>query len=133
MMEIRAYQDGDLAGIKGKREDLTGVVGGWSFTVHKDGEPLVCFGCDKFWDGVGHIWMVAGSEIRGHGLELLRLSRDMLNKTMDQFGYNRIQAYVSPESEENARWVKLLGMRLECTLEKMSPDGSDIDVYKITR
>ena len=127
-MKIRAYAQGDETKFVA-RDPQPVMDPNSAWTICISGNPVAVFGCSEFMLGVGHVWMIVGEEVRGRGVALTKMASTMLDTEIDLQGFHRIQAFVDSRSDENKRWLRLLGLEYESTMAKASPIKTDIDIY----
>ena len=132
-MEIRPYHLSDIDEIESRDCDVmisdTTTLGtvGWSFMLN--GEVVAIIGIIQISHGVANLWAVVSDKARGHGLELTKKTITVLDNCFKDRNLHRVQALISPELEENARWVKSVGLQYESTLEAVTDNKEDLDMY----
>ena len=146
-MKIRPYREGDLESITRRSRDDFGpddfentkemCERDITFTFEIDGVPVAVCGCTMIQKGVkrftptgtAQCWTVISDQVRGHGVELTKKIRHMIDDYCKAHDVGRMQTYIRPSISENARWIELLGFRFESTLFRAGPDGNDLAMY----
>lgn len=127
-MKIAAYQQGDEF-LLDPREAPLMIDPSWAWTLYNNGKPVAIIGCTEFFGGVGHIWAIVDEEVRKRGIRFTKYCKLMLEETIREKNYHRIQAFVASDVEENKRWINLLGLVYEGTMKKATADKRDLDIY----
>lgn len=105
----------------------------WSRTILEDGKPIAAMGCFPVWGGHGQAWAWISLEaIARRPVALTRITRRLLNEAEEVGGFRRIQATVSVEVEEAARWAEVLGFDREGCMRNYGPGGRG-DFYLYAR
>lgn len=110
---------------------------GIAFTmVDSDGNPLVCGGIVKPWDGVGEAWLIPGPLVVP-GSELAKTvifgCRRWIKIICKKERLHRLQACAVVDDNIDPRWFRAMGFKDEpALLEKYTPDGKDCHLYART-
>lgn len=130
-MEIREYKKGDVLKIAVRLGDDWGGVNetamqsGAAFTFLINSQPVAVMGIIPVYQGVGGVWCFISDAVRGHGYELCRRSKTLLDKSMAAMNLHRVQAFVERDKTEYIRWSKIMGFNVEGVLFKGAPDKKD--------
>lgn len=73
-------------------------------------------------------WSVNTDERKGHDIEITRVCREAIQAVF-KAGIERIQTRCLAESTEAQRWYHALGLKLECTQEKLGVNGESVCTY----
>lgn len=97
-----------------------------AYTAWDGDEVIACFGITPLWTHRGFGWTFLSQDIGSR----LRYVTKVCRKVFDECDINRIEAAVDCDFEQGHRWMKLLGMEMEC--ERMAsfyPNGTDCALY----
>ncbi len=131
-MVVRPYTKGDLMKVRIRLGDDMGahseeaMLSGSCFTFFLDGEPVASMGVIHAYHGVGGVWCVISDQVRGHGIEFCRRTRNLLKQSMKIMKIHRAHAFVRKENDEYIRFSRLMGMKIEGVMEKASPEKTDL-------
>jgi len=131
---VRDYEYGDIEKIHDPKEP--GEFQDWQIAEYTNytktilhGEKVVAvIGIVKMWNGVGQGFVITSASYKG-GIRYLRTTAQHLIKGMGELGLWRVQTYIDESWLESARFAKLLKLKHEAVLKKMSPDGADLSLY----
>lgn len=131
-MRIRRWIEGDLARIPDPRSAVTEhlAASSTSFTItDDDDQPLMIIGFVKLWEGCAQVWAIPSDSVRGKGLWLVRLARNMLKICARDYNLHRYHTLMDPMDTESLKWIRLLGFHHEATFKKAYADGRELLVY----
>lgn len=98
-------------------------------TIKKNGKPIICCGLIPFIPSHMIAWTFIAGSI---GFDMVRATliiRSRLLVTMALDDIHRISCTVQTGWEDGARWARLLGFTLECTMRCYGPYGRDYDLW----
>lgn len=100
---------------------LTALERANSWTGVVDGDPIVCAGTMKQWEGRHYAWAYLAKNTGPH---MLWITRQVRKGFMDVRG--RIEFTVRSDFAAGLEWARLLGFKVETPcLEKYGPNGED--------
>ena len=102
---------------------------GCCFTGFSENKIIGCAGIMPLWNGVGHAWVVMGSDYKNNRIWLHRHIKNMFIKIAIGKEFKRVQANVQAGFKEGVRWIEALGFHRESKLEKYGPAGEDHYMY----
>jgi hypothetical protein len=103
---------------------------GPSVSFKIDGVIVGCGGIHLHWKGAGESWMCLRASTMGPSV--LKFARDWLNRTIEKYAFDRVQAII-PIGNQWARTEKFLGFSLETYLRKYGPNGKDMALWARVR
>jgi len=103
------------------KPNVTGII---------DGKIVACGGLRILWDGVGEVWLMVSRDYPIHAVVLLK--RQMY-EWMRDYGLRRVQSIVRFDWKEGNRFAQWSGMKFEGVMRKMYCDGSDANLWAVTR
>ena len=98
---------------------------GVAVTGMADGEPMVCAGVAKMWEGRGTAWLMMSAKAGPHMLTITRKVKQFL----DTLEFRRVEMDVVSTFAAGHRWATMLGFTHEGRREKYYPDGGACDAY----
>ena len=134
-MNVRDYRDGDIIRHRSGDNLLDGmneVLRNHSVhtkVIEMDGEVVAMFGLAMRWQGVADVWAVVTDGARGHGCQLTREARKLVDRYAFELGLWRMSALVHEGVPEYQRWICLLGFEPEGREHMGAPDGADFIRY----
>ncbi len=136
-LDIERYRSGDLQWVNPKAGEITGDVrnithllhNSYSFTILKNNKPIAIICCSMMWDGFANLIALISDEVRGHGVELTKVCRDLLEVGHLQKNIRQYHAITDMLAEENMKWLELLGFEWTYTLPQASPTSTDIEGF----
>jgi RimJ/RimL family protein N-acetyltransferase len=132
-MVVRPYQKGDITKIRIRIGDDWGgfsenaVLSGLAYTLFENGKPVASGGIIPAWEGVGGAWCVISDDVRGQGLRLTRVAKDLMRSTMAIMKIHRLQAFVRTDQPEYRRWAEVFGFEVEGIARCAAPDKTDLN------
>ena len=102
---------------------------GCSFTGFTTDKIIGCAGILPVWSGVGHAWVVLGSDYKKHRIWLHKQVKDMFFKIAVGMKFRRVQANVQCDFYDAVRWIEALGFEGESIMKEYGPDGKDHYMY----
>ena len=102
---------------------------GCSFTGFTTDKIIGCAGILPVWSGVGHAWVVLGSDYKKHRIWLHKQVKDMFFKIAVGMKFRRVQANVQCDFYDAVRWIEALGFEGESVMKEYGPDGKDHYMY----
>ena len=132
---IRQYQNGDIAQIADTKEgerfltdtELLHQIT-YAETVEIDGEIMAVYGIVKMWEGVGQCFAITSTDYHD-AISYTRHAKSFVVNAMREFGFNRVQTYVSVDNGSFGKWAELVGLEKEGLMRKFSPQGKDMFMY----
>jgi len=136
-MYLREYQFGDVHLFEPRREaglDLARVeqqaMMGVTTTFLHQGEVIAIGGMIPHWRGYSNSWFLTGDAVRSKaGLALTKSVKYVIETYIANNYIHRLDTYVSPDNDENVRWIELLGFERESLARRVMPNGDDMYVY----
>ena len=108
-------------------------IHGPAVTVLSPGrEILFCCGAHHIWDGCAECWAIYSPLVKKYP-SALRLTKELLERLYDQFGYYRLQGAVDPRFTETIRFVEHLGFKQEGLMRRYGPHGEDRILYALVK
>lgn len=86
---------------------------------------MICF---PLHSGVGHVWLVLGSEVRNDmrlAVQMARLCQGKMNYMVERWGLHRIQATVKADYQAGINFARHFGFEEEGLMKKWSPTGEN--------
>ena len=138
-MRVRPYRQGDLEHLIRRPHDDYGPES-WentklmcdehpTYTFEHDGIPVAVIGLQLLWTGTAHAWTVISDQVRGNGITLTKLTKELLEGHAKALKVWRVQAYVKEDVKENTKWIELLGFKRESVMYRGSPEGTNLLLY----
>lgn len=90
-------------------------------------------GVGRIHTGVGTAWLILNKQFLNYPKKLLKFSRYVINASLLGLDLHRIQMDIDTTYEENARFAKKLGFKLEGRMLQYGPDKQDYDRYVLLR
>lgn len=106
---------------------------GFAYTMLVDKRVAAVGGVARIWPGLAEGWVVASPLARTSPVALTKAAIRGIAYTMQSLHLHRLQAHVKTSDKRAVRWAEFLGFKREGTLAKFGADGSDYDVYAMTR
>lgn len=137
-LTIHARQD--------EREEYEAIHGvydaeGWAMSLHamlgrgpshvfidKAGVPYYAAGVAVVTPYVAQTWSVGTEEWRPHALEVTRVCRRVISKTL-RTTVHRVQIMVMATRKDANLWCRALGAHRECVLRRYGMDGQDFEIH----
>jgi hypothetical protein len=86
----------------------------WTIMVNR---RVACIGgTARIWPGLGEAWMVASPLAREHPITLTRVTKRVIDHTMQSLSLRRLQAHVKTSDNRATRFATYLGFVREGTL-----------------
>nr|VFK12037.1 MAG: hypothetical protein BECKLPF1236B_GA0070989_102910 [Candidatus Kentron sp. LPFa] len=99
-------------------------------TMKDSEEILCCAGVLPLWEGLGVAWAFVDAERpRRRALAFHRAIVRYLETIRARGQYRRIQTTCLARDAAARRWLRMIGFREECVLEKYAPDGEAHVLY----
>ena len=96
--------------------------------VALDGRPVVVGGVALHNPGCASMWMWATDEFRKVVKTTARMAR-MFKASCRDVGVHRFQALSHAEHAEAHRWIRFLGLEMECRLSRYGAGGEDFIMF----
>lgn len=98
----------------------------WTALDDRSKKPLICAGIIELWPGRAMCW--ASLDFAAKPV-MLGAHRHALQE-LDRSPFKRLEMYVLPDFFPALRWAQMLRFEYESCMEKASPDGRDLLVFK---
>ena len=128
----RKYADGDVYKVKLRPGDgRDGVIEfpGPKWSLCRGDTVIGSCGIKTDIDGVGTIWAFFSEEARGEGRKILRFMWQRLDEAFRDVGYYRLQACVSVDRPEYAKFIEMIGFQAEGLMRNATPDKRSVWLY----
>ena len=84
-------------------------AGHCGFTGWLGDTPLGCLGIDTVRPGVGQMWSIINTEVRGHIIESMRATKMMLNIIEEDYDFKKLRSESRIGFPESQRFLEFLG------------------------
>jgi hypothetical protein len=133
MIEVRAYEDGDLDRIEWQDGQLAertmffpgSVEAGPAFTILRGPMVLMIAGLIEIHARYASGWAIFAPGLGGDYAAIARA----IKRVLDASDYRRIDAVIQYEWSRAHVLARLLGFELECINRAMGPEGEDFATY----
>lgn len=97
-----------------------------SYTILANGIAVACFGAIVLWKNRAEAWAIIDKFSGKYFISIVKI----MKRTIDLYGYKRLEAAVQLDFEQGHRLVKILGFDLEAPLmRKYGITGLDYSLY----
>ena len=93
-----------------------------------DGQILFAAGVVQMWPGVLDGWIIPTVYVPSHPIWFVKKVKQYFEAMAETFKCHRFQT-VSPDDEQHAKWMELLGFKREGTLEQYSHNKLNYVMY----
>jgi hypothetical protein len=133
---VRRFKEEDVYNLD-SREDLLNPAGEWmilastgyTFTLLHDNKPLALIGAIIGWPGAATAWGAISDNIRGRGLILTQIAKELLRQGAIRYTIRRYGCMIPANLGENIRWVRALGFIYEYTMYNATIDRHNVYGY----
>lgn len=110
-----------------KDTDFKSLENNHSYTLLKDGNPVLCGGVTELWKERGLLWSFIGSDM---SINEFVEAHYLVKYYLTLLEYRRLEMYVDVDFKAGHRWAKLLGFELEAErMKAFHPNGSASSMY----
>jgi len=110
---------------KGEHAKAAGIT---TTIVDDNGNILACGGIGIMWPGSGEAWCVI-AEKTAHSASLMKFLRSVFDGWIKDNNLLRVHAMTKEGWQSGESFLRFLGMKKECVLQKMGPDGINQVLY----
>jgi hypothetical protein len=98
---------------------------GPAFTGMIEGQPIICAGIARQWNGRGLAWALMSEDCGKHFVAITRA----VKRYLDAADWSRLEAQVDAEFPRAIRWAEMLGFSVESLMPRFTDRGRDAFMY----